>query len=178
MDDAQRKGRALWDAVATHLDEKYGTGPEWGEPDYHTLAAEPFEVRMLFVLGSIEYNIANGGWGQFLWNCLPHWRLMIDIAAKAYPMTGAPRHAEALGDLRRCCLHSEADAMATKRRAIAERNFLVHTYPLFGEFLDRARAYDDGQWQHVFYGDDAHLALLTWLAANEGLFRRYLGQVN
>jgi hypothetical protein len=54
----------------------------------------------------------------------------------------------------------------------------VHNYPLFGEFLDRARAYDDGRWQRVFYGDDAHLALLSWLAANEGLIRRYLGQVN
>ena len=178
MDEAVEKGLTLWRALMVQLDERDPDGPRWGKADYHALAAEPFEIRMLCVMDSLEYNVSNGGWGQFLWNCVAHWRVMLDIAEKAYVLTGAPDHAAIIPELRRCCDHCEADAIASRARAAAERNYLVEGYPMFGEFLDRARAYDDGNWQTVFYGEQAWHARLRWLAANDGLMRRYLGQPN
>lgn len=176
--DEQQSGEAVREMVMHWLRRACPDGPQWDDPSFDALATVPLELRFVHIHDVVEGEIGNGGWAQLLWNCGPHWRTLVDVAEAGYRLIGATAYAEAIGPLRRCCAHCEDDCRVSRARAEAERNWLIEGYPMFGAFLDRARAYDAGRWERVFYDEDAYKARLIWLARNEGRIRSLIGAVN
>jgi hypothetical protein len=74
MSDGERVERMISD----WLERNYPNGPTWyGRPESE---APPLEIKMIHAFVAIEYNICNGGWAQFLWNCFDDWREIINVA--------------------------------------------------------------------------------------------------
>src|ERR1700721_116407 len=79
MSDGERIERMICD----WLERNYPDGPTWydrGEKDI----SPALEIRMIPAFNAIEYNLGNGGWAQFLWNCFPHWRAIIAVGKEGY----------------------------------------------------------------------------------------------
>src|SRR5258706_14941159 len=81
----------------------------WQDPDFDCYGGAPLEVTMISAFDAIEYNIANGGWSQVLWNCLGRWRELLDIAAEGYALIGASEQVDALRELHALCARDEKE---------------------------------------------------------------------
>ena len=103
MSDGERIERMISD----WLERNYPNGPTWyGRP---AKEAPPLEIKMIPAFGAIEYNISNGGWAQFLWNCIGEWREIINTARDGYLLIGAPEQSAALAELRTLCERDERE---------------------------------------------------------------------
>ena len=78
MSDGERVEQLICDWLYIKLSRR----PTWyGRP---ASKAPPLEIKMIPAFGEIEYNLGNGGWAQFLWNCFRRWREIIDVAKAGY----------------------------------------------------------------------------------------------
>jgi hypothetical protein len=137
MSDGDRVERMIWD----WLDRNYPNGPTWyGRP---AAEAPPLEIKMMPALGAIEYNISNGGWAQFLWNCFDEWRKIIGVARAGYLLIGAPEQSAALDALWTLCERDERECRET----------LEQPEWLFAEFTARSYSAPPNGWEHLFCDD-------------------------
>jgi hypothetical protein len=120
---------------------------------------------MIPAFGAIEYNISNGGWAQFLWNCFDKWREVINVARDGYLLIGAPEQSAALDALWTLCERDEREC----REAIEQPTWL------FGEFTSRSYSAPFYSWEDLLCGDDIYEKRLAWLAANNARVRRAMG---
>jgi hypothetical protein len=154
MSDGERVERLISDLAGPKL--------WYGRP---TAEAPPLEIRMIPAFGAIEYNLSNGGWAQFLWNCFYEWREVITIAREGYLLIGAPEQSAALDELWTLCERDEQEC----REAIQQETWL------FAEFTSRSYSAPSNGWEELFYGNDVYEKRLAWLAANEDRVLRALG---
>ena len=171
MSDGERVERLISD----WLDRNYPEGPTWyGRP---TAEAPPLEIRMIPAFGAIEYNLSNGGWAQFLWNCFGEWRDVITIAREGYLLIGAPEQSAALDTLWTLCERDEHECGEMHKRAMAEwkKNGPDAWSSIFGEFTSRSYSAPSNDWEDLFWGDGLYEKRLAWLAANEDRVLRALG---
>src|SRR5262245_41429024 len=77
----------------------------------------PLEIKMIHAFAMIEYNISNGGWAQFLWNCFDDWRGLIEVARDGYRLIGAVEQHDALGHLHALCSEHERECDETQQHA-------------------------------------------------------------
>ena len=162
MSDGERIERLISD----WLDRNYPDGPTWyGRP---AAEAPPLEIKMIPAFGAIEYNISNGGWAQFLWNCFGEWREIIDVARDGYLLIGAPEQSAALGELQTLCERDEREC----REAHEQVNKGLW---LFAEFTSRTRSAPSDDWEELFWDKALYEKRLTWLAANEVRVRAAMG---
>jgi hypothetical protein len=134
MSDGERVERLISD----WLDRNYPDGPTWyGRP---AAEAPPLEIRMIDAFGAIEYNLSNGGWAQFLWNCFDEWREIIKVAREGYLLIGAPEQSAALTTLWALCERDERECGEMHKRAMAEwkKNGPDAWSSIFGEFTSRS----------------------------------------
>ena len=120
---------------------------------------------MIPAFGAVEYNISNGGWAQFLWNCFTHWRAIIADAREGYLLIGAPEQSAALDNLYGLCERDESEC----------RKMLKQPTWLFAEFTSRSYAAPSNGWEHLFWDDALYEKRLAWLAANETRVRAAMG---
>jgi hypothetical protein len=171
MSDGERVERLISD----WLDRNYPDGPTWyGRP---AAEAPPLEIRMISAFGAIEYNLSNGGWAQFLWNCFGEWRDVITIAREGYLLIGAPEQSAALDTLWTLCERDEHECGEMHKRAMAEwkKNGPDAWSSIFGEFTSRSYSAPSNDWEDLFWGDGLYEKRLAWLAANEDRVLRALG---
>jgi len=130
------------------------------------IRAAPLEIKMIAAFERIEYNLTNGGWAQFLWNCSPDWRWHVETAREGYALIGANEESMALHRLRILCADHEAECAALQLRAEEEDDFRY-----FGEFT----AKKSPDWEKLFYTFSGIVEKrLAWLAANEFRVRQAL----
>ena len=98
------------------LKANYPDGPIWFDEEVPAERLPPLEARMLYAFNVIEYNISNGGWSQFLWNCLSNWRALLDTAQQGYALIGAVDQARALDTMRALCEQNEQECLAALER--------------------------------------------------------------
>jgi hypothetical protein len=174
---AERKDRLMSDGerverlICDWLDRNYPEGPTWyGRP---AAKAPPLEIKMIPAFGAIEYNISNGGWAQFLWNCFPDWREIINVAKDGYLLIGAPEQSAALTVLWTLCERDERECDEMHKRAMEEWKKTPDGWSaIFGEFTSRSYSAPTNDWEPLFY--DVYEKRLTWLAANEARVRQAL----
>src|SRR4051812_16481076 len=112
-------GERVQGLIYKWLDRNYPEGPTWYERPAQ--AGWPaLEIRMLPAFGDIEYNLGNGGWAQYLWNCFGYWRPILDTAQEGYRLIGAPEQSAALDTLRILCERDERECGETIERSIRD----------------------------------------------------------
>jgi hypothetical protein len=159
MSDGERVERLISD----WLERNYPDGPTWyGRP---AAEAPPLEIRMIAAFGAIEYNLSNGGWAQFLWNCFDEWREVINVAREGYLLIGAPVQSAALDELWTLCERDEREC----REALEQPTWL------FAEFTSRSYSRPPNGWEDLFCDNDIYERRSAWLVANEARVRKALG---
>jgi len=162
MTDGDRIERLICD----WLDRNYPNGPTWyGHP---AREGPPLEIKMIPAFVAIEYNIANGGWAQFLWNCFGEWRDIINVARDGYSLIGAHEQSAALTELWSLCERDEAEC----REALGQ---LEKGIWLFGEFTSRSYSAPSHGWEDLFWDDGLFERKFAWLTANEARMRKAMG---
>ena len=137
-------------------------------------ADAPHEFRILNAHWALEYNISNGGWGQFLWNCRGGWRILLRLAEQGYELLDCPEQVRAVKKLRQLCKENEADCDEHLRLAVEKDDFSY-----FGAFC--RLGYPDPlrkgkTWQSAFYQSDGEIRRKrhAWLVANASMIRKAL----
>jgi hypothetical protein len=108
------RGAEIEATIYAWLNATYPAGPTWFDEEELPKDAPPLEVRMLCACNLIEYNIGNGGWSQFLWNCFDRWRTLINTAQEGYSLIGAKEQADALNILRELCERDEQACLGAR----------------------------------------------------------------
>jgi hypothetical protein len=159
-------GERIEQMISDWLERNYPNGPTWyGRP---AAEAPPLEIKMIPACGAIEYNISNGGWAQFLWNCFDEWREIINIARDGYLLIGASEQSAALAELWTLCERDEREC----REALEQPTWL------FGEFTSRSYSAPSNGWEDLFYDEAMYEKRLAWLAGNEARVRRAMGMLD
>ncbi|QDU09413.1 DUF4375 domain-containing protein [Gimesia aquarii] len=153
-------GEEVEKSIIEWLRQHYPEEPDWQNTNFHCFTDEPLELKMIPVFQAIEYNIDNGGWSQFLWNCYGTWPRMVEIAADGYELIGARPQREALELLREILAAHEVECASFMRKAAKERGSTI-----FAEFTKRSYAQPGNDWQDLFYYNSGINELrLAWLA--------------
>lgn len=128
---------------------------------------------MIPAFGAVEYNISNGGWAQFLWNCFPYWRAIIADAKEGYLLIGAPEQSAALDILYGLCERDEKECAETIAKSMKDRLDRWGSY--FSGFTSRSYLATGNEWEELFWDDALYEKRLAWLAANEARVQAALG---
>lgn len=145
-------------------------GPVWFDEELPLDQLPPIEMRMLYAFNVIEYNVSNGGWSQFLWNCLSNWRAILTTAQEGYALIGATEQANALNTMRQLCEQDEPECLAALEREDGSMD-------TFAEFTKRSYLSDANDWESLFWGD-IYAKRLAWLEANESRIRSLVGRLD
>jgi hypothetical protein len=173
-------GERIEQMIAEWGKRNYPHGPTW----YDRTENEPLpalEIRMMPAFGAVEYNISNGGWAQFLWNCILDWRPIIADAKEGYLLIGAPEQAAALDILYALCERDEAECHKMHERANAayEKEGSDAWSAVFGEFTSRSGSASKGNdWEDLFWDHALYEKCRDWLVANEARVRRAYGMLD
>jgi hypothetical protein len=172
MSDGERVQQMIYDWLNRH----YPDGPTWySRPAVALLPA--LEIRIISAFDDIEYNLGNGGWAQFLWNCFDHWRQIIEAADKGYVLIGASEQSAALDTLRSLCERDERECSETIERSIRDDDGTIDGPPYFAEFTSRSYSVPPNDWEPLFYNKGVYEKRLSWLAANEARVRKAIGML-
>jgi hypothetical protein len=162
-------GKEIQRQIYDWLLERYPEGPDWMDPNFDACSNVPIEIKMISAFDELEYNISNGGWAQFLWNCNGCWRQLIDIAHEGYLLIGALEQASALHELRVLC---ERDATEAEAELASEDGSLEHA----SNFTRRSYA-KGPDWERLFWSDSGvYERRLAWLEQNEFRVRQIIGR--
>ena len=166
MSDGERVERLIFD----WLERNYPDGPTWYDraKDGFTPA---LEIRMISAFGAVEYNISNGGWAQFLWNCFPHWREIIADAKEGY-LSDRARRSRVLHSIAFTPYVSATKGMRRDDREIDKGKRLDH---LFRRFTSRSDPAPASGWEDLFWDKAMYEKRSAWLAANEARVRAAMG---
>lgn len=173
MSSSGSDGERVQQLIFDWLNRNFPDGPTWYERPEKSPA---IEIRMIAAFNDIEYNIGNGGWAQFLWNCFGHWRKIIEDGREGYLLIGATEQSAALDTLWALCERDERECGETIERSLAESDDERYgSPPFFAEFTSRSYSAPSNDWEPLFYDDGgAHEKRLAWFAANEFRVRKAL----
>jgi hypothetical protein len=173
MSDGERVQRMIYG----WLGRNYPDGPTWYDRPADTWPT--LDIIMVPAFDDIEYNLGNGGWSQFLWNCLGYWRQIIAVGREGYSLIGAREQSAALETLRALCERDEHECEETIERSIRDDDGTTDGPLYFAEFTARSYGAKGNDWEDLFYDDGgAYEKRLAWLAANEARVRRALGTLD
>jgi hypothetical protein len=175
LSDEAHDGKRVERLIIDWLGGNYPNGPTW----YDRPATDwpPIEIVMIPAFDDIEYNLGNGGWAQYLWNCFGYWRQIIDVAKQGYLLIGAPEQSAALETLRTLCERDERECAEVLERSEREYDGSEEGPPYFAEFTKRSYSAQRNDWEPLFYGDEIYAKRLAWLAANEARIRKAVGRL-
>ena len=165
-------GEQLQGLIFSWLAERYPSGPDWQNPHFDAYANLPIEIKMIPAFDEIEYNIANGGWAQLLWNCHGCWRQLLDIAREGYKLIGASAQAAAIDELYTLCERDDAECRAA---ILADESSLEN----FAEFTGRNDVANDPVWERLFWAESGiSKKRFEWLEKNEARVRKAVGRLD
>jgi Domain of unknown function (DUF4375) len=163
-------GAQIEELIYDWLKREYPEGPTWFDERLGNMTLPPLEARMLYAFNVIEYNISNGGWSQFLWNCFDQWRPLLETAQAGYELIGADEQAQALSKLRALCEQDEQECLASLQREDGSMD-------TFADFTRRSYVSQENEWEQLFWGD-IYDKRLAWLNANEHRIRAMVGRID
>jgi len=165
-------GKRIERMIAAWAERNYPNGATWYDHAEDEILP-PVEVRMIPAFNALEYDISNGGWAQFLWNCFPDWRAIIADAKEGYLLIGAPEQSAALDKLYALCERDEGkcDEMHRRANAAYEKDGDDGWSAIFGEFTSRDRLASEDDWEELFWDHAFYEKRQSWLAANEARVR-------
>jgi hypothetical protein len=172
-------GERVEQMIAEWGKRNYPHGPTWYDRTRsETLPA--IEIRMIPAFCAIEYNISNGGWAQFLWNCIEDWRAIIADAKEGYVLIGAAEQSAALDKLYSLCERDERECCEMHKRANAafKKEGSDAWSEIFGQFTSRSYSAPGNDWGDLFWDDALYKRREAWLAANEARVRKALDMMN
>jgi hypothetical protein len=168
------EGERIQRFVYDWLGWNYPDGPTWY--DQPGAGMPPLEIMMIPAFDDIEYNLGNGGWAQFLWNCFGYWREIVDVAREGYLLIGAREQSEALNMLRTLCERDERECGEMLKRSESEHDEERYgSPPFFGEFTSRSYGAPGNDWERLFYDKAIYEKRLAWLVANEARVCKAVG---
>src|SRR3982751_3278244 len=88
--------RTLQERIYDWLAANYPEGPQWNQEGFHCFKDCHAIIRSLMAMDAVEGEIANGAWGQLLWNAFPNWRVVLDLAKDVYASMTANLQLEAI----------------------------------------------------------------------------------
>ncbi len=149
--------------IISWLEKYYPEGPLWWDPNFDCYGHAPIEIKMVSAFDAIEYNISNGGWAQFLWNCLGSWRSLIQIGIEGYSLIGAHEQAKALLKLQELCERDESECQEMVHKAIQNETDMSY----FSDFTMRTIKREADEWDHLFFSSHGVYDLrIKWLGDN------------
>ena len=152
-------GEQVQGLITGFLDKRYPAGWSWLNSEFDCFGDLPLQLKMIPAFEALEYNISNGGWAQFLWNCWGCWPQLLDIAQPGYRLIGAHDQATAVDDLRRLCERDDRECEAAMVRSVKEGDF-SH----FSSFTSRVITEPGNDWQALFFDDSGvYETRLRWL---------------
>ena len=157
-------GERVATMISDWLERNYPDGPTWYDRGKEN-RTPALEIRMIYAFNAVEYNISNGGWAQFLWNCFPYWRAIIADAKEGYLLIGAPEQSAALDILHGLCERDEKEC----------REMIEQPMWLFAEFTSRSYMVRGNDWEELFWDDAHYEKRLAWLAVHEVRVRAVMG---
>jgi hypothetical protein len=173
------QGERVQDLIYAWLEKNYPDGPDWDDPAFICGLHSAIEIRMIPAFDAIEYNLANGGWAQFLWNCFGAWRQFIDTAREGYSLIGGREQSEALEQLLILCERDEHQCEETLEKSEREDTGLTEDIPYFAEFTKRSYSSPVKEWEKCFWSESGiYQKRLAWLAVNEARVRKAIGVLN
>jgi hypothetical protein len=167
MSDGKRIEQMIYD----WLERNYPEAAIWYDHDEKDISPA-LEIRMISAFDAVEYNLGNGGWAQFLWNCFPHWRAIIVVAKEGYRLIGAPEQSDALDKLYALCERDERECAEMRRKSVADHDVSDDSYPSFAAFTSRSYSAPASDWEGLFWDKALYEKRLAWLAANEARVRK------
>ena len=162
-------GEQVQSLITRFLNKRYPNGWSWLDSEFDCFGDAPLQLKMIPAFEALEYNISNGGWAQFLWNCWGCWPQLLDIAQPGYRLIGAPNQARAIDDLRQLCERDDRECEEAMINSVKEDRFNHY----FESFTSRVYTEPGNDWQDYFFPDSGvYEARLRWLEANEALIKR------
>jgi hypothetical protein len=101
------------------LNDRYGDGPGWSDPEFHCYSELAPELRYLVAMSRLEQDTADGSLAQAFWNSSPNHMVLLSLCEEGYRMVGASRHSEALPRVKELFQGWVDEAAPYIRRAIA-----------------------------------------------------------
>lgn len=151
-------GEELLEHIYNWLSRKHPDGPEWERPDFHCFRDCDPIVRWIVAMDAVESEIANGAWGQLLWNTFPNWREVLTLAKSGYNAMGAIEQAQAIDQL--AAKLSEYEAQCASAMALVDgRNFGEH----FGKFTSIGYSDVEFKPQRALMDESLHARRCHWL---------------
>lgn len=166
---ANLKGEEIETLILTWL-RKYD--PDWEErlldPGLDYFYELPLEIRMVPAFRKLERNLINGGWPQFLWNCLGNWRAFIDVAKQGHQLIGVSSSSltEELDQLHRLCEIAEDEC----RHAHS-----IASEAVFGAFVEKFSNIDNTfSGMDLWSGSDSYWKRIKWFKTHEAEIHQLL----
>lgn len=156
------RGTEVQERVYEWLAEHYPEGPNWDQPGFHCFRDCPAAIRMIPAIDTLEGEVANGAWGQLLWNCLPNWRELLRYAEEGYILIGADEYAAATRQLAEKLADHEAACVAAQAEVHDDESF----NRAFGRFTSSGYGDIDFLAQVTIANRDSDPKRLAWLEAN------------
>jgi hypothetical protein len=146
-------------------------GAGWTDRRFSRFHGLPKEARYLLCTDVLEFEIANGGLPQLLWNTYFHWRWLLLVCEGAYSLFGADAQKRAIPEFRRLL-----DAHDSRCRARILESVATGKFRYFELWMEEANPTLQSEKEKLFYSG-AHLQPLkeAWFVANEARIRTWLG---
>lgn len=151
-------GEELLEHTYNWLSRRHPDGPEWNRPDFHCFRDCDPIVRSIVAMDAVESEIANGAWGQLLWNTFPNWREVLTLAKSGYNSMGSVEQAQAIDQLAAKLVEYEVQC-ATAMARVEGGSFGEQ----FGNFTSIGYSDVEFKSQLAFMDESLHFRRCNWL---------------
>jgi hypothetical protein len=158
------------EAIYHWAETKDPRGPRWTDPSFSGYREFPEEVQFLLSSDKLEFEVANGGLPQFLWNTFYHWRWVLDDCERGYEMIAAYPQRLAIPEFRKLCDDHERDCRIYIFECVSTKDFQK-----FNDWMASASATLQSESEKLFYsGSGLQDLKQKWFAANQSRIKKLL----
>lgn len=145
------------------FNSRYPDGLAWTSKDFHCFRDAQLELRAVISTDKVEFEIANGGLSQLLWNTFFHWRNLFDDCEAGYRLFQAGKQQAAIQTFRLLFEQYETECKHFIDSCIAENDF-----SWFNRWCERAKSSMTLEEERLFYSDSGVEELRQkWLDQNK-----------
>lgn len=164
------KPEAIKATIYDWFERRYPEGLQWTSSNFDCCRDAPAELRMILMMDKVEFEIANGGLPQLLWNVFFHWRLVLADSEAGYEMIGALAHSDAIRQFRMLFERHEQECRIYIERCISEGEF-AH----FNRWCDHGSSIMKSDREPLFYTNSGvQEQRLDWMARSEAKLAQLL----
>lgn len=152
---------SLQEQIYDWLGANYPEGPQWHVSGFHCFKDCDPIIRQVVAMDAVEGEIANGAWGQLLWNTFPNWRTVLTLASEGYLSMEAKKQYDSIAQLKEKFSEHEMTCHEAILRA-SSGNFNEE----FGAFTSIGYSDTSFQAQMTFLDENLPSSRGAWLERN------------